>query len=139
MTKDKSCTLCNTKTRWSYLQRLLRTTLDNSISLKTDDDITGAVERFSHTIQQIACTTSTSSNSEINIEYSSAIKGKLAENRKLCKLWQTNRCPVLKNKLNRTIKALKNLLNMKRNQELQEYLSKLFLKSTTPYGKLQKD
>jgi len=38
---------------------------------------------------------STSSNLDFNIEYSSAIKEKLAEKRKLCKLWQTDRCPVL--------------------------------------------
>jgi flagellin-specific chaperone FliS len=32
---------------------------------------------------------------------------------------------VLKNKLNRVIKALKNLLDLERNQRIQEYLSKL--------------
>jgi len=43
-------------------------------------------------------------------QYSCAIKDKLAEKRKLHKLWQTNRCPALKIKLNRAIKAFKNLL-----------------------------
>jgi glycerol-3-phosphate dehydrogenase len=62
---------------------------------------------------------------DINIEYSSAIKDKLTEKRKLQKLWQTNKCPVMKNKLNRAIKALKNLLDSEKNQEIQEYLSKL--------------
>jgi hypothetical protein len=33
-----------------------------------------------------------SSNPDINIEYSSAIKEKLAEKWKLHKLWQTNKC-----------------------------------------------
>jgi len=61
-----------------------------------------------------------SNNSEINIEYSPAIKEKLAEKRKLRKLCQINRYPVLKNELNRAIKALKNLLNVERNQEKQE-------------------
>jgi len=59
-----------------------------------------------------------------------AIKEKLIEKAslllcKLAKLWQSSRCPVLKNKLNRAIKALKNLLDIERNQEIQEYLSKL--------------
>jgi len=54
-----------------------------------------------------------------SFEYSSAIKDKLAEKRKLRKLWQTNRCPVLKTKLNKAIKALKNLLETERNQRIQ--------------------
>jgi thioredoxin-related protein len=44
--------------------------------------------------------TPVSSNSDINIEYLSAIKEKLAEKRKLYMLWQSNRCSFLKNKLN---------------------------------------
>jgi len=78
-------------------------------------------------LQQIAWNAMlTSSNSEINIEYSPAKKGKLAEKRKLHKLWQSNRYPVLKNKLNQVIKTfgnIKNLLDIKRNQGIEEYLS----------------
>jgi len=96
-------------------QELLKTTLDNSIPLKID--ITCSVKRFNYAAQQAAWSaTPISSNSEIHVEYSLAIKEKIAKKRKLCKLWQTNRCQVLKNKLNRAIKALKNLLNMERNQ-----------------------
>jgi len=40
-----------------------------------------------------------SNNPDINIEYS-PIKEELAEKRKLRKLWQSNRCPILKNELN---------------------------------------
>jgi len=66
---------------------------------------------FNHAVQQAAWSaTPTSSNSEINIEYSPALKEKL---------WQANRYPVLKNKLNRAIKALKNLLDMERNQRIR--------------------
>jgi len=81
-----------------------------------------------------------SRNSEIYIEYSPAIKEKIVEKRKLRKLWQINRCPVLKNKLNRAIKTLKDLLDIECNQEIQEYLNKLSAtpKSIIPYGKSQK-
>jgi len=75
----------------------------------------------------------TNSNSKIHIEYSPVIKEKIAEKMKLRKLWQTNRCPVLKNKLNRAIKTLKNLLDMERNQGIQEYLSKLSATSEINY------
>jgi len=50
MTKNKPCTLCNVKTDWLYFQKLLKTTLDNSIPLKTEDDITNAIERFNQTV-----------------------------------------------------------------------------------------
>jgi len=49
MIKNKPCTLCNIKTDWPYFQELLKTTLDNSIPLKTDDDITNTVECFNRT------------------------------------------------------------------------------------------
>jgi len=40
----------------------------------------------------------------------------------------------LKNKLNRAIKAFKDLLDMKRNQRIQEYLSKLSATPETSYS-----
>jgi len=49
-------------------------------------------------------------------------------------LWQTNRCPVLKTKLNKTIKALKNLLETERNQGIQRYLSELNPSAETNYS-----
>jgi len=65
-----------------------------------------------------------SNTPDINIEYSSATKEKLTEEKKLRKLWQTNTCSVLKNKLNEAIEALKNLLDLG-NQRIQKCLSKL--------------
>jgi len=125
MTKNKPCILCNRMTLFprateNYTRQL------HSIENRRQHHLR-AVEHFNH-----ICTTSmqqsampTSSNSEIHIEYSPAIKEKIAKKKKLRKLWQTNRCPLLKNKLNRAIKTLKNLLEMEKNQEIQEYLSKL--------------
>jgi len=56
MTKSKSCTLlnlCNTRIKWPYFQEILKTTLDNSMLLKTDDDdIICAVESFNCAVQQ---------------------------------------------------------------------------------------
>jgi len=49
-------------------------------------------------------------------------------------LWQTNRCPVLKTKLNKAIKALKNLLETERNQGIQRYLSELSPSAETNYS-----
>jgi len=66
-------------------------------------------------------------------EYSSAIKDKLAEKRKLRTLWQSNKCPVLKTQLNKVIKALKNLLEAERNQGIKRYLSELSPSAETNY------
>jgi len=58
----------------------LETILNNSIPLKTEDDITNAVERFNQTIQQAAWnTTPPSSNTEIHIEYSLPRKNRREE------------------------------------------------------------
>jgi len=55
MIKGKPCILCNAKTKWPYFSELLKTTLDNSISLKTDNDITCAIENINYyAVQQIA-------------------------------------------------------------------------------------
>jgi len=103
MTKNKSC---NDKTEWLYFQELLKTTLDSLFHWKPT--ITCAVECFNHAVQQVVWSaTPTSSNSKIRIQYSLVIKEKIAKKRKLRKLWQTNRCPVLKNKLNHAIKTSK--------------------------------
>jgi hypothetical protein len=105
---------------------LLKTTLDNSISL-TDDDITFAQLKVLTMLynKMPVSALSVSSNHDTNIKYSSTIKERLIKKRKLCKLLQINRLSVLKTKLKQTIKALKNLLDLKRNQTIQEYISKL--------------
>jgi len=117
ITKDRPCTLHNAKIDWFYFQELLTTSLNNFIPLKTENDIICTVKSFNHKVQQATWnTTPVCKNTNTSFEYSSAIKDKLAEKRKLRKLWQINRCPFLKTKLNRAIKALKNLLERKRNQ-----------------------
>jgi len=117
------------------LQRnLLRcSTIDTSISLKIDDDIASAVESFNYTIQE-ATWNATTNNPDINIEYSFAVKVKTSKKRKVRKLGQTDSCSVLKNKLSRSIKALKNLLDLERNQGIQEYLCKLSATFETNYS-----
>jgi len=113
-TKSRPCTLHNAKTDWSYFEELLTTSLNKFIPLKTENDIICAVENFNHEVQQAAWNaTPICKSSNTNFEYFSAIKDKLAERTKLRKLWQINRCPVLKIKLNKAIKALKNLLGQK--------------------------
>jgi len=61
--------------------------------------------------QQAARVTLLLNYASANVACSLVIRNKLAEKRKLRKLWQRNRCLMLKTKLNPAIKELKNLLN----------------------------
>jgi hypothetical protein len=55
--------------------------------LNIDDDITRAIKSFNYVVQQTTWSaTPTSSNPDVNIEYSCTIKEKLGEKRKLRKL-----------------------------------------------------
>jgi hypothetical protein len=57
ITKNKPCTFCNVKTKRLYFQELLKTISNNSIPLKTDDNIICAGESFNYAGQQAACNT----------------------------------------------------------------------------------
>jgi len=73
--------------RTALFPELLRTTLDYSILLKTDNDITYTVEGFNHAAQQATWSAMPISNNlEINIEYSMVIKEKLVEESKLASM-----------------------------------------------------
>jgi len=50
MIEDEPCSLCNIKIEWPYFQELRSIILDNPIPLKTDDDISWAVERFNRAV-----------------------------------------------------------------------------------------
>jgi len=117
ITRSRPCTLHKSKTDWSYFQELLFIFLNNSISLKTDDDVICAIESFNSIRSRLEHNTDMQksvAHAKTSFVYSSAIKD--SQKKKLRKLWQTNRCPVLKTKLNRVIKTLKNLLETERNQ-----------------------
>jgi len=84
------CALCNDKTKWLFA-RAIATTHHNSISLKTDDDITCTLKALTMLYNLIWNATPTSRNPDINIKYSSAIKEKLAKkNSQVWHDWLTN-------------------------------------------------
>lgn len=84
MIKEMPCILYHAQTNWTYFQELITSTLDTSISLKSDNDIVHAVESFNHRVQQAACiATQMCCNLETSFEYSSLTKDQLAEKRKL--------------------------------------------------------
>jgi hypothetical protein len=72
--KDKLCTLHNARTNWPYFKELLMTILDNSIPLKSDDDIVSVVECFNHIVKTVWNAILTCSNLNNNTEYSFSIK-----------------------------------------------------------------
>ncbi|GBP97132.1 Probable RNA-directed DNA polymerase from transposon X-element [Eumeta japonica] len=59
---------------------------------------------------------------------------KISEKRALRKLWQQNRCPETKKRLNHKIKELKRILNNDRNVRFQAYLESLDPTAATDYS-----
>lgn len=51
---EKPLRLHNRKTNWTSFREIVRTTLDLNISLKTEDNITEAVEQFNNCVQNAA-------------------------------------------------------------------------------------
>jgi len=84
MIKGKSCTLSNAKIKWPYFQELLKTTLDNSILLKTDN-IIRAVESFNYAVQQAAWSATPTSSNQYRIFICN--KRRTSKKRKLHKWW----------------------------------------------------
>lgn len=119
--KEKSCILCNKRTDWEYFRLQVKETLNSTISLKTENEITEAIEHFNQCIQQAAWNATPLNSAKDNvIESSISVRIKVAEKRKLRKQWQITRSPELRAKLNKVIKSLRKMLNSERNQGIKE-------------------
>lgn len=123
LARPKKCLLHNRRTNWNLFREKIETSLNTKIPLKTTENVENAVEHFNSTIQ-MAAWDSTPMDHTISsrLTYSKEIIIKVAEKRKLRKQWQLTRCPLIKTRLNRSIKELKRLLNKERNSNVQEYL-----------------
>lgn len=126
LNKEKSCILFNKKTNWIEFRKIVVASLNNSLFLKTNEDIITAIEHFNNCIQQAAWqATPAPSSSETTITCSKNVLDMLAKKRSLRKQLQKIRYPPLKTKLNKVTKDLKNLLDKERNLGIQDYLLNL--------------
>lgn len=132
----KPCFLHNKHTDWNQFRRLISSTLNLQIPLKSDEDISDAVEHFNSCIQSAAWqSTPVLESRTAHKSYTPCnIREKLAEKRNARKLWQQSRCPTDKTRLNAITKELKNMLSDDRNSKVNKFLSNLGPTKATDYS-----
>lgn len=128
-------TLCNKRTDWNLFRSELSESLNLNITLKTPADLESAVQQFSENIQKAAWKSTPVKNGiKKGVTFSSSVREKISEKRRLRKKWQVSRSPYDKLLLNRAIKETKVLLNNAKNQSIQEYLQGLSPTKATEYS-----
>lgn len=136
--KQTTPSLYNKKTNWNKYQEYLENNLNCNIPLKTPKDLEDAVESINILIHKAVnyATTTSEKNviKKINYYIPKHILEKIQEKRKLRKNWQVSKCPMLKTKLNQTIKNLKKLLNEEKNRGIENYLNNLTTTEDTNYS-----
>jgi len=127
--------LTNKHTDWNNFKELIEENLNMNISIKTADELDEAIEYFNKTIQQAAWkSTPPLEKQDIAPKIPMEVKQKIAEKRKLRRLWKNTRTPDTKTQLNRAIKELKALLHEFNNNSIQMYLAELTPTDATEYS-----
>ena len=131
----KPCKLHTRKTDWELFKQLIAQSLDLTLPLKTDDNITEAVEHFNYCVQQSAwAATPEVKGAKYEPVFPPLIRELLAEKRRARKKWQQSRHASDKKHLNYLQAKLKSLLNDKKNEDMQSYLKGLDATSATAYS-----
>lgn len=133
---EKPCRLHSRKTNWTLFRELIANSIDMKVPLKSDEDITNAVEHFDIIVQQAAWATTpppTASNSD-RTHCSLPVRELLSKKRKARKRWQATRHPDDRTAYNKLTAQLKKLLSDDRNQGITEYLQQLDAKPSTDYS-----
>ncbi len=125
--KEPSPVLCNKNTDWGIFRKVLDETIHLNIPLKTPENIDEGVEMFNLSIQKAAWkSTPFITSKAINpTAYPLHIKQKIAEKRRLRRVWQYSRNRIDKTNLNRASQQLKQLLKDIKNQWFEEFPSSL--------------
>lgn len=134
--KERPLTLCNKHTDWNLFRHIVNTNLTLKMSLKSTEDIDITVENFNSCIQK-ACFQSTpviTNQSEYYVNFPNEIKKKIAEKRRLRRIWQLSRNPIDKTNLNRASQELKRLIYNTKNEWFNEYTSQLSPTEATNYS-----
>ncbi|CAH2100420.1 unnamed protein product [Euphydryas editha] len=131
----KKCTLHNKKTNWILFRYLIDEAFKVPPPLKTEDDITNAVEFFNRNVQNAAWNSTPLDKYKSDAQsVAPNILDIIKEKRKTRKLWQQNRCPDTKKIFNHKVRELKQLLERDRNASFQAYLEGLDATAATDYS-----
>lgn len=124
--KKTTIIISQQKTNWKLYKEIVKDQISCIIPLKTVEDVEIAVNKFNTLIQEAAWTATLKVESIGTQDVCSInLKIKIAEKRKLRKVWQATRSPHDKTKLNKAAKQLKQLINAEKNQAIEDYLKNL--------------
>lgn len=134
----KPCKLHNRRTDWIQFRKLIENTLVTQIPLKTEDDLTEAVEIFNKCVQSAAWeatpNSGTSASSDPISMYPHVISDIVQEKRQARKRWQETKHPNHKTIFNKLTKKLKNILSKIKNQNMEKNLMSLDATPATDYS-----
>lgn len=131
---ESQCKLHSRRTNWQYYKELVSASLCRNVRLKTEDDISNAIEHLVLCIQQAAWN-STPEQSFYRIpHYSVEARRKLAEKRKARKRWQITRYPWDKSALNRLTSELRDILQQEDNTQFTTEILNLDPTKATNYS-----
>lgn len=134
ITKCKPYILHNNKTNWLLFRELVTVNLNTQISLKSEADITKALEHFNQCIQYAAWDATPQNRPAEHTSTCSPIISSILAEKRIRKRWQVTRCPELKTKLNKLTKETKKLLLEHRNRGVKKYLQNLSATTATNYS-----
>lgn len=135
ITYERPPKLHNRKTDWCFFRRTLNDSLELNIPLKTKHDIEIAVEIFNRKIQNAAWQSTPQDKPKTNyLEYPDEIKDKLAEKRRLRRIWQNRRYPEDKRRFNTATRELRRMIQKLKNDTFQEYVQGLSATDDTDYS-----
>lgn len=128
--------LYNRNTNWDYFRELIDRNINLRIPLKSPEDLDMAVEHLNNVIQNSAWRATPDSKTEIvpHMKYPVEVNMKIAEKRRLRRVWQNSRMQRDKNNLNRATQQLKRLLKHIKNERFQEFTSKLSPTEASDYS-----
>jgi hypothetical protein len=134
--------ITNRHTRWPLYSKLMENNCSLKLKLQTSKDIDESIDYLTKTMIESAKHATPIAKFQHRIKpISYRILQLLKEKRTLRRQWQQNRSPLLKAKLNKSIKTLREALIEDREVSIQKYLSELTATELTEYSlwKAKKD
>lgn len=123
---DHTDYLHNHKTDWQCFREFLESNTNLNVSLKTKEEVDDACLYITNLIQVAAwSSTPELKDSPRGAPVPLAVKEKIAEKRRLRRIWQTTHRSTDKTRLNRATKELKDLLARAANESLKQRLVKM--------------
>lgn len=127
--------LFNKKTDWCNFRGLMDRNLNPNLPLQSPADIEDAIEYFNRTIQTATWqSTPFEDPKTYKFDYPGFIKAKIAEKRRLRRIWQYTRLPNDKANFNRATRELKGMLREFKEDSFNEYVQNLSATEDNDYS-----